>query len=436
MFPGKLDLFLIFRVAAVFIILSFFLGGSVVPTGDEIERVRAFTRDIEFNFVNWTLNALSVKFNQSAVGTHRYLSSEAGSQILLDYLDLINRNRQLEEQFYAIYAEPDVGDLKTASADVRRELDDLLVQRAELGPLAESILQSQLGSTLKEMEVTFGGQPIPPVLYHGTPIPMALIVSPRDVIRQDANIPISPDIATESQVALEDQVDANLDVSSLVVPIGGIGVYPTMVLETNNLNWLAETMAHEWLHNFFSLRPLGMSFLTSPALRTMNETAASIAGKEIGRALIARFYPEHLPLESPSPPQNAKTSRDDQPQEPPPEPVFKFNAEMRITRVTADELLTDGKIEEAETHMEERRRFFWDHGYRIRKLNQAYFAFYGAYADVPGGPAGDDPVGEAVRTLRAQSPTLAGFLNRISLMSSFEQLQEAVRNPYSMRKPS
>jgi hypothetical protein len=67
------------------------------------------------------------------------------------------------------------------------------------------------------------------------------------------------------------------------------------------------------------------------------------------------------------------------------------------------------------------------HGYLIRKLNQAYFAFYGAYADTPGGAAGEDPVGPAVRALRQQSASLADFLNRISWMTSFDQLQAAVK---------
>jgi hypothetical protein len=35
-------------------------------------------------------------------------------------------------------------------------------------------------------------------------------------------------------------------------------------------------------------------------------------------------------------------------------------------------------------------------------------------------------VGAAVRQLRAQSPTLADFVNRISWMWAFEQLQAAV----------
>ena len=77
--------------------------------------------------------------------------------------------------------------------------------------------------------------------------------------------------------------------------------------------------------------------------------------------------------------------------------------------------------------MEARREIFWQNGYAIRKLNQAYFAFYGAYADIPGGPAGEDPVGPAVRDLRAQSASLADFLRRIAWMTSFEQLQAAIK---------
>jgi hypothetical protein len=154
----------------------------------------------------------------------------------------------------------------------------------------------------------------------------------------------------------------------------------------------------------------------------MNETTASIVENEIGPLVLERFYPTLLGSHTTSgavawkpafaPPGDA--------------PPFDFRAEMHETRVRADELLAAGKIEEAEAYMETRRQFFWDNGYAIRKLNQAYFAFYGAYADMPGGAAGEDPVGPAVRTLRAQSASLSDFLNTISWMNSFEDLQEAI----------
>jgi hypothetical protein len=99
---------------------------------------------------------------------------------------------------------------------------------------------------------------------------------------------------------------------------------------------------------------------------------------------------------------------------------------MHATRVQVDKLLAAGKITEAEAYMEAQRRVFWDHGYHIRKLNQAYFAFYGAYADIPQGAAGEDPVGAAVRTLRATSPSLATFLNHMAWFSSYQQLKQAV----------
>ena len=44
----------------------------------------------------------------------------------------------------------------------------------------------------------------------------------------------------------------------------------------------------------------------------------------------------------------------------------------------------------------------------------------------PAGAAGSDPVGPAVRALRDQSKSLADFVNQISWMTSFTQLQTKV----------
>ena len=54
-----------------------------------------------------------------------------------------------------------------------------------------------------------------------------------------------PDLQVDKQDVLEGKVDKNLDVSSLVVPIGGIGTYPTMVERTTALDWLSSTIAHD-----------------------------------------------------------------------------------------------------------------------------------------------------------------------------------------------
>jgi hypothetical protein len=148
----------------------------------------------------------------------------------------------------------------------------------------------------------------------------------------------------------------------------------------------------------------------------MNETTASILGREIGLLVLQRYYPEPFP--APPPPANDATPAESLP------PVFDFRAEMHETRVTTDAFLLEGLIQQAESYMEERRMMFWDQGYRIRRLNQAYFAFYGAYADQPGGPAGEDPVGEAVRDLWARIQSPIDFLLEIARLSDYSQLQD------------
>lgn len=409
------------KIAALLLVTALLLGASAIPPGDKTERVRANTRGIEFDYASWGINALGLKLRQLASGSSDYLPEASRRQLVLDYLELVIEIQRGEGMLNSIYADPEISDPQAASAELRATLEDLYAQRERLAPVAESVLQAQVSQIVSELGLGLVGQPVPPVLYHTTPLPLALIVSPRDMIRQDTNISLTPELTLEERVALEDQVDSSLDVSSLVVNVGGIGMYPTMVMQTSDLGWLSEVVAHEWVHNFLTLRPLGMNYLTSPELRTMNETAASIAGVEIGQALMERYYPELLPPPAPvSPPPAAQ---DSPPAEPPP---FDFRSEMRETRVTVDQLLEDGKVEEAEDYMEARRALFWENGYRIRKLNQAYFAFYGAYADQPGGAAGEDPVGEAVRRLRAESPSLADFIKRMSWMTSFEQLQRAV----------
>jgi hypothetical protein len=245
---------------------------------------------------------------------------------------------------------------------------------------------------------------------------MALIVSPRQVIQQTADISVMPDLPLAEITRLEDAVANGLDVSSLVVPIGGVGVYPTMVNRTTDLNWLVEVVSHEWIHNYLTLRPVGVLYFSTPPMRTINETTANIAGTEIGEAVILRFYPEFAPEPVDEPPPG-EPPKDEEP------PGFEFRAEMHETRVQTDALLAAGKTAEAEAYMEARRQVFWDNGYRIRKLNQAYFAFYGSYADQPGGAAGADPVGAAVRELRAGSVSLADFLDRMTWVTSYEALQ-------------
>jgi len=425
------------EITLVLLILGFVVGYSNPSLTHPIEKVRAFTRQIEFNYVSWMSNAAIIKIRAASVGIPYSLNNESQKQIVNENLRVTQLILEKEYQLAQIYADPAIADKELASEPLRAELDEQYARQSELAPLAEAILQEQVTQVLAELGLTSAGQPLPNVWYHSTPLPMALIVSPRDHIEQTANISVNTDLTLDQQAQLEENIDEKLNSSSLVVNIGGVGVYPTMVMRTTDLNWMLSTIAHEWIHNYLTLRPLGLSYNETPELRTMNETTASIAGDEIGALVIERFYPERIAALQPDPNESSASSQSlsliSFPLEHPTpgdflRPPFDFRAQMHETRLTADALLAEGKIEEAEAYMEERRLVFLQNGYLLRKINQAYFAFHGAYADSPGGAAGQDPVGPAVRTLREQSESLADFVNTISWMWKFEQLQKAV-NP-------
>lgn len=384
---------------------------STAPLSDWREQVRYFTRAVEFDYASWTVDAAILKLQQAALGAHQYLGEDAQTQLVRDFMALIAQIQIQEAILNQLHADP--GNVSVQLEETRAFLDTLYTQRAEQAPLAESVLQAQLTQTLSEHGFTSGGQPIPPLLYHSTPLPWALVVSPRGSIAQLANLSLETELTLEQHIEIEDAVADALDVSSLVVPVGGIGTYPTMVAQTSSLNWLSEVIAHEWLHNYLAWHPLGLNYSKSQDLTTMNETTANLFGKEIGAAVIAHYYPEYAPPPGPS---RVPPAADDP-------PVFDFREQMHITRLQVDALLAEGKVDEAEAYMEARRLVFWENGYAIRKLNQAYFAFYGSYADTPIGPAGEDPVGAAVRELRRLSPNLTVFVHHMQGLTSFEQLQ-------------
>lgn len=94
-----------------------------------------------------------------------------------------------------------------------------------------------------------------------------------------------------------------------------------------------------------------------------------------------------------------------------------------------DEYLAQGKIEEAEKFMEEKRKYLAEKGHYIRKLNQAYFAFYGTYAYEP---ASVSPINDELNELRKRSKSLKDFLDKVSGMTGHKALKATL---LSLQKP-
>lgn len=379
-------------------------------------------RDHLFNFVTWETGALLDKAANATLSPQTYMTDEDRVAYVRDYLQLVYDIAQLETEVQNIYIDPNIEDPEAASADLRAERDRLRAEQQVRQALAEAIIQSQISEMLVEYGFGIGGQLFPPLSIRFTRLPTILIISPRDRIERIGSYPLEHGLTVDQMEAVERSADRDLDVSSLVVPLGGLAVYPAMLIETGYAPHIYEIGAHEWTHHHLALFPLGFNYGVTPELYTINETVASIVGTEISWAVLDRYYPDLAP-----PPPNYAPQPPVEPSPPSPEepPAFDFRAEMRETRIRVDELLADGEIERAEQYMEARRAMFVERGYRIRKLNQAYFAFYGAYADEPGA-TGSDPIGPALRELRYYSPSLHDFIAMVRRMTSFEEIQQAL----------
>jgi hypothetical protein len=418
--PKAVRWILLFLSFAIFLV---FITTDVWFPARPVDRIRQYTRQYEFDYIGWELKAMWNKAIHLSFGVAHHLTLQQQREITNDYVRLLSQARETEQQLTALYSDPAFKDtdlIKKLEGDLALIKTQLKYQKG----LAEAVLQFQISQAIASLGITHIRTPFPPVLFQTTPLPKQLIISPRDTIRKEMSVSLIPDISLAEMIAIEELVEKYTDYSALVVPIGGVGTYPSMIIETTALNNLLDTAAHEWIHNHLTIRPLGARYSASPALRTMNETTASIAGGEIMRETLRIFYPEYSPLDVTLPENlnasNQMTSVNSG-------GSLNFSELMYKIRIRVDELLAEGKINEAEKYMEIQRQLLWSSGYQIRKLNQAYFSFYGAYADAPFSAAGRDPVGEDVRSFRSQQPDLATFIWKISWMLDYRQLRVAAR---------
>ena len=445
--------------AIVFFIMATVLWGEYPPPNSLDTQVSRAVGDQVFDFGQWEAEALLEKAAQIAVPVQNYLTDEQRKQYVLDFMQETREWSMLDGQVRTIYADASIKDPATASADLRSKRDALRVDLEQRRPTVEAIIQQQIASVLSDEGFAVGGEVVPPVAARITPLPYILIVSPRDEIRRESALGLQAGLNVDQAEQIESKVMSTTNQSALVVPIGGLAAYPTMILESTQLLWLLQTTAHEWTHNWLDFRPLGYSYLTDAQdVRTINETVASLSGDEIGLEVMRRYYldelkrdfpdlvqPKPLTIPTPAPASPAPSSSNPG--------RFDFNQAMRETRITVDAMLADArsledqarqaasaaqsgeaktlsaqanaKIVAAENYMEQRRVLINSHGYHIRKLNQAYFAFYGAYADQPGA-AGADPIGPNVIALRVYSPSLRAFLDRVSSVLTLDDLKRAV----------
>ena len=402
---------LLFAILGLLIMLSS-CGGGEKNLGDKINNL---ARPYAFSLLRWETDMLSQEIDEHIRRPYQEDSTDAS--LVIRYFGLVDQENILRQRIDNIQG----GFVQGSVSGVQISLDAVSAERKAIERETEEILARQMSLAAAglgihnpldpywDLRVTF-----PPVKMRLQEPPQLLVVSPRERIDRIASITLQSDTSQLDAVSLENDVEA-LDVSAIVVGLGGIATYPSFVNNNYGLSTALDIAAEEWFHQYLFFRPLGFRYaldevgIAQPLdIVIMNETLAGMVAGELAAEVARLFYSNslgHAPVTYAA------------------QPTFDFYGELCNTRNAVDTLLAAGKVREAESYMESRRLEFADHGYYIRKLNQAYFAFYGCYANQPGF---ENPIGVDMRALRENSATLASFVQLASSFTSRADLSRAV----------
>ncbi len=374
-----------------------------IPLASDDRGMSPTRRDVSshlFSLENWiTVNALDKWIHR--LPSQGSFSDKDGS-FIQRYFDVRDEISPLTEARNRLIAnDPRWTALNDEILKHQRYLDD---NRNDV----EELIENTLSTVLIEQGLERGTGPIktllPPVDVRLVKTPLLLTISPRDRVLLRETVLLRGDLPVSLIEQIEKTLRLQHNVSALIVPIGGLAAYPAMVANHRSLEKTFEVTAHEWLHHYWFFHPLGFNYFANPKMTTLNETAADIAGRELGQIALDQL------LLKPRITQN-------QPQK---SSGLDFRRTMRHTRATVDTLLAEGRITEAEEYMNTQQKKFVSHGYPVRKLNQAYFAFYGTYAQ---SAASSSPIGKQLEYVRQRSESVGEFVKTVARFGTHAEFE-------------
>jgi len=233
--------------------------------------------------------------------------------------------------------------------------------------------------------------------------PKLLVTSPRNKIERKEEILLVPSIDIETIEELEG-IASNDELSSVIINIGGLATYPSIIAEGKSSRELFLTISHEWLHQYLIFHPLGRSYFSNTEMKEINETLANIFSKKLLKSLCEKDFEIKNEMCSVSPLKD--------------ENKFDYREFMKKLRINVDQLLSEGKINNAEKLMNESTLILNNNGIKIRKINQAWFAFNGTYGD---SPSSTSNFNDELNNLINSYGTLKDAINDIKNISSLDE---------------
>ena len=349
-------------------------------------------------------------------------SPDKQARIVLRYLALMQDERRYLRE-YAIYMAS-----RHNNESVARNWARTRSRIKKLELVAETIIVQQIEDALRE-ENTRSPWPsaksiFPPVGFKFYPHPPNLVViSPRGGINRIGDFFVSPYLTQADTAKLESEIEAIKDgenrYSAYISDIGGCAnVYPTIITPTYAKRCL-DTIVHEWTHVFIMFTPVYQA-KDKMFMSAMNETVAEYMGEEISNKIWDSYYEPYLDKKyGKVPPEEQDISPNKREKE--------YSKIMSETYHMVRECLDDGRYKEAEEYMQEGLNLLRHKGYPVRKMNSAYFAFYGQYAYESAFHGANGGLGALLHVLR-QNTSLRDFLYTATSCTDMYSLKRAVNS--------
>ena len=367
-----------FKIIWILILLLAVLILIFISDSRKISNIETIVSGYKYSIIRWELN----NFPDKWINKFKYLgntSSDIGITALCDYI------------------ETNEGDQN----------------------YVEEVLESLISNVLVEEKFArLGTFVFPPVDTKLKRAPNLLVISPRNQIERVQEILLSAEIPLSVIENIENKLLLEEDLSGLVIGLGGLATYPSSIADMQSLEDILTTVAHEWMHHYLFFHPLGRAIYDNEEMMILNESISTIIGNEIGTKVWAKISNNENCISQPKEQKEQKENTS-----------FNFSDVMKETRQTVETYLQDGQIEEAEIYMDNQRKEFVRNGYSIRKINQAYFSFYGTYADRPESVS---PIYKYLLEIRNESSSLREFLDLLEDISSYEEflkIYEDIVNP-------
>jgi hypothetical protein len=363
-----------------------------------------------FNIFTWELRHFPEKWLYRIGNFFDDNGKGPDDQVLQRYFNLTTEEARLQDRDPS---SPDLAKMEQERAGLENTVEDIIDGRVT------AILDNQ-GLTMGPPPFTDMNLVFPPVDFEFDEPPRVLVISARDKIEIQHEYLLSPGINLDTAQQIEADAEKDGKTSALVVQTGGFSTYPSVVANLDSYDHLIETVCHEWTHAFLSFYPLGFNYNGGSDLKTLNETAATISGQELAR-LYLRSYGK-LDLSASAEPTPSLSPSLAPGGTPAPTPVpYDFDANIQALRLQVQDLLSLGKVDDAEALMNQKRDEFAQHGYYIRKLNQAYFAFHGSYATTA---SSIDPIGPKMQQLFKDARSDGEFLRRVRGITTQAELDQ------------